>query len=375
MVSPGVKAVAIIAIVFFSLAKVTMSIAGSNNLIALPSEFTELSKQGMFFDLAATSVGLFAVGERGHILRSLDDGESWQQMTTPTSVTLTSVSFVGDSQGWAVGHEGVILTTRDGGLTWAFQLQGPEQLKLLLGSAQQRLNKLTQITEYGVSAETSHSLADLNYLVSSLERSNQQQSYLPFFDVTFEDAQNGVAVGGFGTVFVTEDSGENWRAVTLFQENPDGYHFYKSLYLGSDLIITGESGLIVTHSGLDDSWSALTTDDGRSIFDALQYDSGVLLCGMQGYLALYDTKNQLVKPVKLDRNLPSLFSIARKHKADGAILTSQSQLFSIEMNKDMSATVSGTETRGIYAVAYNNRGQLIASGKHGITLVEVMHDK
>ena len=59
-----------------------------------------------------------AVGERGHVLVSGDEGRSWRQADVPSRALLTGV-FMHDARlGWAVGHDEVVLRTRDGGLTW-----------------------------------------------------------------------------------------------------------------------------------------------------------------------------------------------------------------------------------------------------------------
>ena len=83
--------------------------------------------------VAVTAVGnkLVAVGQRGHIIFSHDGGESWVQADVPVSSDLVAVSFASELQGWAVGHDGVVVHTDDGGLTWTLQLDGHETSKLI----------------------------------------------------------------------------------------------------------------------------------------------------------------------------------------------------------------------------------------------------
>ena len=50
---------------------------------------------------------LVAVGDRGHILLSKDDGRTWHASAVPTRAMLTGVSFPDARHGWAVGHDGV----------------------------------------------------------------------------------------------------------------------------------------------------------------------------------------------------------------------------------------------------------------------------
>ena len=62
---------------------------------------------------------IVAVGEYGNVVLSDDDGKTWRQAkSVPTQVTFTAVAFVDDKNGWAVGHDTVILHTSDAGETW-----------------------------------------------------------------------------------------------------------------------------------------------------------------------------------------------------------------------------------------------------------------
>jgi photosystem II stability/assembly factor-like uncharacterized protein len=70
----------------------------------------------------------WAVGDQGTILRTDDGGLTWTLVPVNTSCSLTSVHFVDEMNGWAAGGQSVslvdrthavILRTRDGGRTWA----------------------------------------------------------------------------------------------------------------------------------------------------------------------------------------------------------------------------------------------------------------
>lgn len=119
--------------------------------------------------LSATRAGkrMVAVGERGVVLLSDDDGAHWRQArTVPTRATLTSVRFVDDKAGWAVGHWGSILATADGGETWHMQRD---------------------------------------------DLSTDQ----PLFSVWFRDRQNGLAAGLFSLLLSTSDGGKTWNKIAL----------------------------------------------------------------------------------------------------------------------------------------------------------------
>ena len=66
----------------------------------------------------------------GHpsIMRSLDDGWTWDVVWVDSSLMdmeLSDIEFADSLHGWAVGHDGIVVQTHDGGTTWEYyQLEG-----------------------------------------------------------------------------------------------------------------------------------------------------------------------------------------------------------------------------------------------------------
>jgi photosystem II stability/assembly factor-like uncharacterized protein/TolA-binding protein len=69
----------------------------------------------------------WAVGDEGVILHTIDGGQTWERQATGLRASLRSLVFLNPYVGWAAGREelprargsaGVLLFTRDGGLTW-----------------------------------------------------------------------------------------------------------------------------------------------------------------------------------------------------------------------------------------------------------------
>jgi photosystem II stability/assembly factor-like uncharacterized protein len=69
----------------------------------------------------------WAVGDEGAVFHSVDGGTSWDRQPTGSRASLRSVHFLNPFTGWIVGREelpfrrgstGLILLTRDGGVTW-----------------------------------------------------------------------------------------------------------------------------------------------------------------------------------------------------------------------------------------------------------------
>ena len=75
---------------------------------------------------------IVAVGDRGYIVISDDHGKTWRRAKSPAAPLLTGVDFLDDQLGIAVGHDSVILASRDGGETWTQQFSAPGEKRPLL---------------------------------------------------------------------------------------------------------------------------------------------------------------------------------------------------------------------------------------------------
>jgi len=63
----------------------------------------------------------WAVGDEGYILYTDNGGENWNQQSSGTDMSLESVHFVDQDRGWAVGGNydyGIILRTLNAGINW-----------------------------------------------------------------------------------------------------------------------------------------------------------------------------------------------------------------------------------------------------------------
>lgn len=86
-----------------------------------PSVLAPKATESLVLDIArAAGDVLVAVGERGHILRSEDQGDTWTQVPSPTRTFLSAVACTGATC-WAVGHLATILKSEDSGATWSLE--------------------------------------------------------------------------------------------------------------------------------------------------------------------------------------------------------------------------------------------------------------
>jgi photosystem II stability/assembly factor-like uncharacterized protein len=186
----------------------------------------------LLLDVARAGSRLVAVGERGRILFSTDQGQTWQPATTPGEATLTAVYFHDDLHGWAVGHDAVILRTEDGGVNWSLVHQAPSERK-------------------------------------------------PLLDVWFENADHGFAVGAYGLFLETRDGGRRWQARRALN---DDLHLNAIVGApGGRIYLAGEAGTLLRSDDSGRRWHKLASPYRGSFFGILRLpDGNPLIFGMRG---------------------------------------------------------------------------------------------
>ncbi|MFC3647427.1 WD40/YVTN/BNR-like repeat-containing protein [Planctobacterium marinum] len=247
----------------------------------------------MLLDIVTSDSRLLAVGERGHVLVSDDNGANWTQKVVPTKSTLTAVFAMGE-QLWAVGHDAVILHSADNGETWQTQQFLPE-----------------------------------------LER--------PLLDVFFFNPEQGIAIGAYGVFFRTQDGGQNWEREyhpTFLHPDDQAYveelkvedeEFYRQEMAsilphlnrvtadGQRLIVVGESGLVAYSEDFGQSWQRVETNYYGSFFGVAKLANGhVMAAGLRG--SLYVSEDDMESWRRVETKTTATFNSVIPVNDSGAIL-------------------------------------------------------
>jgi len=204
-----------------------------------PAVMSPKSQTAAMLAVARAGQRLVAAGERGVVLLSDDQGNTWRQAATPARASLTAVQFVDDKRGWALGHLGVILRTQDGGATWTKQLDGRELVKLYEQAAQ------------GLSDNAAKAAEDYVGLLAD------DGPDKPWLGLHFSDAQHGIVVGAYNLALRTADGGATWQPLSFALPNPKSLHLYGVKVVGNTVVIVGEQGLL------------MRSDDGGATFTAM----------------------------------------------------------------------------------------------------------
>lgn len=235
----------------------------------------------LYLDAARAGTRVVAVGDRGYVVYSDDEGRHWQRADSPTGVLLTAVCFADARNGWAVGHDAVIIATRDGGATWQ------QQYSDVLG---------------GDAADAGDDFADEDYAdedysddyysedyddFGEAEAGGQDTSGAPLLDVVCLNKNRALAVGGYGYLVETTNGGDDWQKVVERIDNGNGWHLNGIAQLpGSNtLIVAGEKGLLLRSRDNGMSWKVLASPYDGSFFGVSALTDGTVLAyGLQGNL-------------------------------------------------------------------------------------------
>lgn len=276
-----------------------------------------LVRQSLLLDITAYKSRMIAVGERGHVLVSDNSGDDWRQVQVPTRSTLTAVYLLDERHAWAVGHDAVILRSKDGGNSWQRVFFDPEQ-----------------------------------------ER--------PLLDVWFADARHGIAIGAYGFFLETSNGGESWRERMIAEED---YHLNRIASADDGrLYIAGEAGHLYVSHDHGQQWESLPSPYRGSFFSILAPDlQHLLIGGLRGHLYLSEDGGQNWQPLP-SRSTDMLTDAVQLDDGrvvivglDGAVIlyTSPEEL-SYHFRSDRKA-ITGVEV--------NDRGELMAVGAGGLVRI------
>ncbi len=268
-----------------------------------------LTKQTMtrllLTDSARTGNRVIAVGDRGYVVYSDSNGETWERAETPPNTPLLNAVFFSDEKtGWAVGHDAVILKTSDDGKTWTQVFSAPNDQK-------------------------------------------------PLMDIVFIDANRGFAVGAYGSFYETADAGKTWTARKLIEPpkaapppakkgkaataavddgkdadkggdkgGEEDRHLNAIVKLGENrLVIVGEAGMMLKSDDAGKTWTKLVSPYKGSFFGAIQaQDGAVLIYGLRG--KIFRSNDVGLKDWKLIENKSVASIMGSTRLPDGALVLS-----------------------------------------------------
>lgn len=257
--------------------------------VALGKEHADVARQAPLVGLptdtpllgVAVSGGrVVAVGAYGKLLvadAGVVDAEGAVQIASPIDVTLTTIVAAPDGLLIAAGHEATVLRSEDNGDSWNMVTTDPNAppvLKLI------RLNKGGFI---GVGGNGLVLRSDDSGSSRKEEFLSVEEDGLAFDPHLFSVVQlssgrlMATAEGGF--VFFSDDFGETWRSVATGYNGP---LFSGVQTADGSLVAFGMSGNVVRSSDGGISWTSGRCGITDAVFSSEGADNELILAGMGG---------------------------------------------------------------------------------------------
>ncbi|KRB93588.1 hypothetical protein ASE07_12585 [Noviherbaspirillum sp. Root189] len=303
---------------------------------------TAAPERRVMLGLARAGNRIVAVGERGLVVLSDDDGKSWRQASVPVSLTLTAVNFVNEKMGWATGHAGVVLHTSDGGETWKRQLDGAKVIALLQSASGNGVDPAV-VNQFAADGPDK-----------------------PFLDLIFFNERRGIVVGAYGLALRTEDGGQSWQPIMDRIANPKGLHLYAVKASNDAIWLAGEQGLLARSSDGGKTFAAVETPYRGSFFAlAPLADGGVLAGGLKGNAFRLSVGTP--QPERTEGLFPVSVSAMTPLQSGGIMLANQAgQLFA---SADNGRSVRPFAPQGgppLAAIVQAADGSMIGAGVRGL---------
>ncbi len=308
-----------------------------------PAVIEPLAVRSLKLGLARAGGRVVAVGERGHVLYSLDEGRSWTQVEVPVSANLTAVCFLDERHGWAVGHDDVILRTEDAGDSWELVNFAPENNR-------------------------------------------------PLLDVWFADENRGYAVGAYGAIYASEDGGRSWVPVPFEPEPlggesapPDPDDYYAEVDMGFDfhlnaivqagdgaLYLAAEAGRLFRSDDSGATWRELPSPYDGSFYGILPLDGPSLLAfGLRGHVFRSDDGGQTWS-APIPTGTTALLNSAIRPSPELVIVSGLNGVMLVSQDGGRSFEFTQQDDRkSLGAVMWAGDGEVIVAGENGLRRLPV----
>ena len=348
------------------------------SLLTLPAVEARRAAKATLLDLARAGKRYVAVGERGIVVHS-DDGKAWTQAKVPVSVTLTGVSFPTPEQGWAVGHEGVVLQSADGGRTWTRLADGTVLLPQLIDWASERAEaarKLADQAKPADRAKADEALEAAENLLGDVEAGLKFGPSRPLLDVLFTSSTRGFVVGAYGQAFGTADGGKSWQLLAGKIGNAGASHYNAIVATpGGKLFLVGEAGTAFRSDDGGETWTRLATPYKGSLYGLIGVPTpkgeAVVLYGFKGRILRSEdagaTWEEIASPAKA-----SLYGAALLDDGTVVLAGAGGTLLASKDAGRTFAPAGGAAARGLnIGVVDAGGGQIVVTGAGGARAVEL----
>lgn len=195
----------------------------------------------------------FIVTEKTHILSTNDAGKTWNVKFKDEDYILKAVSFADSQNGWVVGEFGYIYHTNDGGETWKKQ-GGFSDLSEDTGEL---IGGTYLFNVVAVDSKTAWAVGIEGYISKTNDGGKTWQQVITeapktqLFGIA-SDKAGTLAIGGRGIFLISTDKGQTWKKVNFKPSITYGWIYGVAKRGNAGFVAVGKAGAIYL-SALD-SW-------------------------------------------------------------------------------------------------------------------------
>jgi photosystem II stability/assembly factor-like uncharacterized protein len=205
----------------------------------------------------------WAVGAEGVILHTTDGGFSWELQNSPVGTTLYALSITGKNRVCAVGARGVVLTTDNGGERWSIRQTAVREHLYSVSFSEEDQDFGWVAGTHGTILKTEDGGISWTTQISGVSTH--------ILSISFYSKRSGVAAGEQSTILTTSDGGETWTPIK--EESFNRVEHLQASYTASKLqpltsaamlqndiaVVSGFGGRVYRSTDGGKSWSAVDT--------------------------------------------------------------------------------------------------------------------
>ena len=234
---------------------------------------------------------VFAVGDDGTVLKSVDAGDTWSDLTANTGETgdFENLFFLDANTGWVVGDNGLVLQTTDGGTGWTSQTAATGTTETLRSIFFLDANNGYVGGSGGVLIRTTDGGTSWTTQTTGLETAGDR-----VYDIYFKDSNTGIAVAGGGNIITTTDGGTIWTLqadVNGVQESWKRVRFADA----NNGWVAGSAGLIYKTTDGGITWTAQPSPTTEADFNDLVLVNNQILIAVGDHNDARDITSIVVK--------------------------------------------------------------------------------
>lgn len=213
-----------------------------------------------------------AVGNEGKIIRTTDGGYNWKTISSGTNQNIRSVEFVNEQLGWAAGT-GCLLKTTDGGKSWSV-ITTPASIPVTRNiyslSFRNENNGIAVCQGGGTTGSFILVTADggITWKGANIPASGSLNAVSDLRRVAWYNDTVAYAVGASGTVIKTTDKGATWSRVTTDNLEAGTIRFNNLTFADNIGYAAGQSGMLLKIEPLKNDKITLlplySVDDGQN---------------------------------------------------------------------------------------------------------------